>query len=81
MIMISCRSIEPTQKFQQRHTVESNLIKKQHCLSCQSQSINTNASVVPNYVGHQLDHVLEIIEKAMNFIGSWVYIRHCLGSG
>ena len=70
--MMSCQSTEPMQKFQQRHKVESNLIfiKRQNCLSCQSQSINTNALVIPNYVGHQLDHMLTIIKQPMNFLMS-----------
>jgi len=72
--MISGRSIETTQKFQQGHRVESNIIfiKRQYFLSCQSQSINKNASSIPNYVGHQLDHMPTIIEKPMNFLRSGV---------
>ena len=39
---------------------------------------NMTALLAPKYVGHQIDHVLTIIEEPMNFLGGRVHVCYAL---
>jgi len=71
MTKICCRSIGLEQNFEQRHSIEPNSFllgnKNVHLVKIKVKV--QNALVAPNYVGHQIDHVLTIIAEPMKFLG------------
>ena len=81
MLEINYQSIGFTQVFLSKlmELNQPHLIREQKGLISQDQSGNTIALTTPNYVGHQINHVLAIVEESVNFFGGRVYVCHCFG--
>ena len=68
MLKISCQSIGFIQSFKHIGLTQPYFIREQKGLSNQNQINDTIALAAPNYVGHQINHVLAIIEEPVNLL-------------
>ena len=77
MLEIKCGSDLIRTDFWSKNMGQTHFIQK--VITSQDLSDNTTSLTVPNYMGHQVYHMLTIVEEPMDFLGGEVYVRHCFG--